>query len=89
MEYTFDLRRPVGDRVTDMRRKGRAILPEEKLTLCMCDYRATGSGDFDMYLGCPRVREIQTDISELILDELRAFSLIEIPEGHPIRVIRP
>ena len=89
MEYTFDLRRPVGDRVTDMRRKGRAILPEEKLTLCMCDYRATGSGDFDMYLGCPRVREIQTDISELILDELKAFFLIEIPEGHPIRVIRP
>ena len=59
------------------------------MTLCMCDYRATGAGNFDFYRDCPRVREIQTDISELILDYLRAHPRIEIPGAHPIRVILP
>ncbi len=54
----------------------------------MCDYRATGSGNFDFYRDCPRVREIQTDISELILDAFRGCEEIDIPEESPYRVIR-
>ena len=88
MEYAFDLRKPVGERVVSMRREGRDIGPEEKLDLVMCDYRATGAGDFDFYRDCPRVREVQTDVSELILDELRAYDRIEVPDSHPYTVIR-
>ena len=87
--YTFDLGQPVGQRVTSLLRAGRSVRPEDRLTLCMCDYRATGAGNFDFYRDCPRVREIQTDISELILDYLRAHPLIDIPETHPGRVILP
>ena len=87
--YAFDLNRPVGDRVVSLFRDGKPIPPEETLTLCMCDYRATGAGDFDFYRECPRVRDIQTDISELILDYLRAHPLVEIPAEHPYHVILP
>ena len=55
----------------------------------MCDYRATGAGDFDCYLGCPVVRDIQKDISELILNYLEAFSPIEIPPSRPLTVPVP
>jgi len=87
VEYTYDLSRPEGSRVVSLRRQGREVAPEEKLTLCMCDYRATGAGDFECYLGCPRVREIQTEVSELILNYLFAHPLVEIPLTHPCRCI--
>ena len=89
LEYTLDLSRPEGDRVVLLAREGRPIRPEDRLSLCMCDYRATGAGDFDFYRTCPRLREIQTDISELILDYLRAHPYIEIPREHPGKVLRP
>ena len=85
--YTFDLTRPVGDRLVSLTWQGKPVGEEETLTLCMCDYRATGAGDFDCYLGCPVVGEIQTDISELILRYLATHPFVEIPETHPIRVI--
>ena len=89
IEYTFDLNRPVGQRVTSLTRNELEILPDQHYSLVMCDYRATGAGDFDFYRSCPHIRDIQTDISELILDYLREYDLIEIPDTHPYRVIRP
>ncbi|MBQ7520829.1 MAG: bifunctional metallophosphatase/5'-nucleotidase [Clostridia bacterium] len=85
--YAFDLNRPVGSRVTELKRNGRNIAPDETLSLCMCDYRATGSGDFDFYRSCPCIKDIQTDVSELILNYLRAHPFVEIPAERAYRVI--
>jgi len=87
IEYEFDLARPVGDRVASISRGGKPVLPDDKLTLCMCNYRATGAGDFECYLPCPRVREIMTEVSELIISYLVEHPLIEIPEAHPCRAL--
>ncbi len=84
--YAFDLNRPVGSRVIELKRNGREITPEEKLSLCMCDYRATGAGDFDFYRSCRILREIQTDVSELILNYLRAHPLVNIPVKRSFQV---
>ncbi len=89
VSYVFDLRRPVGGRVVSLLRNGRPVGEQEKLTLCLCDYRATGAGDFDFYRDCPRIREIQVGISELILNYLREHETVEIPPEHPYRVILP
>ena len=89
IDYVFDLSRPVGKRVVSLTRNGAPIAADQTLTLCMCDYRATGAGDFDFYLPCTEVKTIQTEISELILDYFSAFPLVEIPSDHPIRVILP
>lgn len=80
IDYAFDLSRPTGSRVCRLRRNGADIRDEDRFKLVMCDYRATGAGNFDMYVGCPRVREIQTDISELIITYIREKRYIEIPE---------
>lgn len=87
LEYTFDLARPEGERVIRMQRNGAPIGMEEELSLCMSNYRATGAGDFDMYLRCPREREIQTEISELILNYLFSHPLVEISPSHPCRAV--
>ena len=53
----------------------------------MCDYRATGAGDFDFYCSCPRVKDIQTEVSELILNYLAEHPYVEIPDAHPCRAV--
>lgn len=68
VDYVFDLRRPEGARVTALSYAGKPVTDEMRFTLCMNNYRATGAGDFPFYAECPRVREINTEVSELILD---------------------
>ena len=87
IEYTFDLTRPAGRRVVSLTCEGRPVQDSDTFTLCMCDYRATGAGDFDFYLSCPVVRDIQTDITELILRYLEEHDPVEIPSGHPLTVL--
>ena len=89
MDYVLDLSRPEGERVVSMKRSGREIQPGDKLSLVMCDYRATGAGDFDFYKNCRRIREIQTEVSEIILNYLSEHPYVEIPEDHPIQTILP
>lgn len=85
--YAFNLNRPVGSRVVELKRNGREIRTDETLSLCMCDYRATGAGDFEFYRSCPCLKEIQTDVSELILNYLRAHPLVDIPMKRAYQVI--
>ena len=87
IEYTFDLSRPMGSRVVSVTRNGREVEEADELTLVMCDYRATGAGNFDMYTGCRRVKEIQTEVSQLIIDYILEKKHIEIPDVHQIRVV--
>ena len=87
VEYVFDLTKPEGTRVVSLTRNGQSVPPEDKLTLVMCDYRATGAGDFDFYCDCPRVRDIQTEVSELILNYLVEHPYVAIPEEHPCKIL--
>jgi len=87
IDYAFDLTKPVGRRVARLERHGAPVGEADRLTLVMCNYRATGAGDFDMYLKCPRLREIQTEVSELIIDYIREKRVVEIPEGKPLAAI--
>ena len=87
IEYAFDLTQPPGARVVKLSRDSQPILNDDRFTLCMCDYRATGAGGFDCYLSCPVIREIQTDISELILRYLESHNIVDIPFTHPLTVL--
>ena len=89
IDYTIDLRLPAGQRVTQMLRNEKPVRPDDRFTLVMNNYRATGAGDFDMYPKCRVVQEIQTDVSELILDYFRTHPLVELPEKRWFRVILP
>lgn len=87
IEYTFDLHKPEGERVVSLMRNGQPMRPEDTLSLVMCDYRATGAGDFDCYCTCERVKEIPTEVSELILEYLVEHPYVEIPPEHPCHII--
>lgn len=87
IEYAFDLARPEGERVVMLTRGGKPIAEDEELTLVMCDYRATGAGDFDFYCNCPREKEILTEVSEVILNYLVEHPYVEIGQEHPHKTV--
>lgn len=89
IEYTFDLRKPVGQRIMRLTRKGKPVEDAQTFTLVMNNYRATGAGDFECYIGCERVCEVLTEVSELILNYLSGQALIQIPDAPPYEVILP
>ena len=89
VEYTMDLRQPEGSRITRLMRSGKPVEENDRFTLAMNNYRATGAGDFNFFTECKRVKEIQTEISELILNYLRERELVEIPDTKPYTVILP
>ena len=89
VNYTFDLRNPPGRRVTRLERDGRAVMRDDRFQLVMNNYRATGAGDFDCFIDCPHVRDMQTEVSELILDFLAEHEVIRVPDDPAYEVILP
>ena len=73
VSYVYDISRPVGERVTSMRVNGRDVRDGDAFTICLNSYRASGTGGNDFYDGCRVVREIGTEMADLILDYFKEF----------------
>jgi len=89
IHYTFDLNLPIGQRVTKITHIGVPVEEDQQFTLCMNNYRATGTGGYDAYLQCPRLREINTEVSELLLDYLTKFECTKVSDESPLTVLLP
>lgn len=68
VEYAFDIARPVGSRVVKLERRGVPVRDEDSFSICLNSYRASGTGGYECYLGCPVEREINLEMSELLLE---------------------
>ncbi len=79
--YTYDVSCPVGQRVTSLAVQGKPVADNDRFTICLNSYRASGTGGYDCYVGCPVVREIGTEMSDLILDYFKQFG-DDIPAIH-------
>lgn len=77
LSYTFDVSKPVGERVVEILKDGQP-LGNEKYTLAMSDYRATGTGGYECYQECPVVREYDVDIQALAIEYIRKHGIVEI-----------
>nr|AFP81707.1 2',3'-cyclic-nucleotide 2'-phosphodiesterase [Levilactobacillus brevis] len=66
VDYHFELTRPVGQRVTRLTYHGQSIQPDQKLDVAMNQYRGNGGGDYPMFTPGKVIREINTDMAELI-----------------------
>lgn len=75
-EYTIDLSRPAGARITTLAVRGRPVEPSDTFTVAINSYRAEGAGGYDMVRGAPVVREVRTEIRELIIEEVRRRGVI-------------
>jgi len=70
-DYTLDVSRPVGSRVTRLEVAGRAVAPDDSFTFALNNYRQTGGGGYAMLAGAPLLDDRQLEIRQLLIDEVR------------------
>ncbi|MEK3789343.1 bifunctional metallophosphatase/5'-nucleotidase [Paenibacillus sp. FSL K6-1230] len=87
VSYTLDVSRPVGERVVMLEIDGKPLQPEAEYEVVMNNYRASGGGGFDMFRGKPVIKELQTDMAELLADYIRSKRTISTTVNHNWRVI--
>lgn len=75
--YEVNLKKPVGMRVEKILYKGEP-LGGRILSLCMSDYRASGTGGYEGYRDCKVLKRIGTEVPEMTVDYLKRHPKAEI-----------
>lgn len=78
VEYTICPDEPIGSRIKNIRFEGRPVTEGDSFTVCMNNYRYSGAGKYKMYPQCPVVKEINTEVVEIIMDYFRSHPYIEV-----------
>ncbi len=68
INYTFDLNKNVGNRVTSIKYKGKELSDNKTLSLVMNNYRASGAGGYECYENCTVLNEILIEMPEIIIN---------------------
>ena len=71
VDYTIDLSKPAGSRVTRLQFEGRAVRDDESFTFALNNYRQTGGGGYAMLAGAPVLYESTAEIRQLLIEEVR------------------
>ena len=69
---------PMGSRIQNLCYQGKPVQPDDEFTLCMNNYRYSGAGGYPMYPTCPLVKEINTEMVEIIMDYFRTHGTVAI-----------
>jgi 2',3'-cyclic-nucleotide 2'-phosphodiesterase/3'-nucleotidase len=77
VDYTIDIDRPIGQRITKLQYQGRDVTPTDTFTMALNNYRQTGGGGFSMLRDAPVVYDRQQEIRQLLIDEVRARGAIQ------------
>jgi 2',3'-cyclic-nucleotide 2'-phosphodiesterase/3'-nucleotidase len=77
IEYQINISRPLGRRVTWVHVQGKPIELGAEFDVAMNNYRAAGGGNYNMFQGKQVIRDIPTDISELITSYILEKGTIE------------
>ncbi len=70
-DYTLDLSRPLGARVTRLQVRGRDVTDADTFTLALNNYRQTGGGGYAMLRDAPVIYDRQEEIRDLLIAEVR------------------
>jgi 2',3'-cyclic-nucleotide 2'-phosphodiesterase (5'-nucleotidase family) len=69
-DYTIDLSRPAGHRITSLSVHGRPVSDADTFTLALNNYRRSGGGGYAMLKDAPEVYTSTTEIRDLLIAEV-------------------
>lgn len=78
IRYTFDVGRPVGSRVISLTKADGTPLSDKKYRLVMNNYRASGTGGYQIFETCPVLWCGEKEMPELIAEYIRKYSPVEV-----------
>ena len=88
IEYTIKVSNPYGSKIISLTRNNIPIKEDDEFTIAINNYRAGGSGGFDMMKDAPTVKDIQKSVIDLIADYIIQNKVIEFEEKNNIKVIK-
>ena len=88
IDYTFDITKEVGERVTSIIYKGKELDDNTTLTLVMNNYRASGAGGYEFYTECKIVKEILMEMPDIIIDYFKNNKNVSVDKSKYLTVIK-
>ncbi|QWG34643.1 bifunctional metallophosphatase/5'-nucleotidase [Bacillus mycoides] len=88
ISYVLNISKPIGERVESLQYKGAPLNINEEYDVVMNNYRASGGGNFFMFQNKLVVKDIPTDMSELIANYILKHKRIEATVNHNWKVIK-
>jgi len=83
VEYEIDLSRPEGERIRNLRFRGRPLEENQKLRIAINNYRAGGSGGYDMFRNARLLWRSSREIRDLIVEYYSERKLLPAaPDGN-------
>ena len=76
--YEIDPAAPVGNRIKNLTYQRKTVTDTDSFTLCLNNYRYSGAGGYEVYTECELVREINTEMVELILEYFKENPYVEV-----------
>ncbi|TBL71346.1 bifunctional metallophosphatase/5'-nucleotidase [Paenibacillus thalictri] len=87
IEYRINISRPEGQRVVELSREGKPLDMHGTYDVVMNNYRSGGGGNYDMFQGKPVVKDIPTDVAELLASYIMEKGTIEAACNHNWEVV--
>jgi len=87
IEYSIDLRCPLGERITQLTYKSRPISSSDTFTLVLNNYRAIGGGDYPMFSKAKIIQEFDVTLGELVYNHFEKNKKIIIPKSNHITLL--
>jgi 2',3'-cyclic-nucleotide 2'-phosphodiesterase / 3'-nucleotidase len=79
LTYEIDLNKEFGNRVVSMKKDGKEIDLNKDYTIVLNNYRASNTSIYPAYENAEVVKEINMDMSELIIDYFQRNNEVDIP----------
>ncbi len=87
INYTFDITKEVGERVTSIVYNGEELDDNTTLKLVMNNYRASGAGGYEFYTECKIVQEILMEMPDIIIDYFKNNKNVTVDKSKYLTVI--
>lgn len=81
LTYKIDLNKDFGERVVSMKKDGEEIDLNKDYTIVLNNYRASNTAIYPSYENAEVVKEINMDMSELIIDYFQRNHEVDVPDG--------
>ena len=88
VEYTINVSNDPGSRIISLTRNGEEVRDDDEFTLCLCQYRAKGGGNYGFLRDIPNISEIHTDMIELLRREFEKEPVISFEPVDNIRITK-
>ena len=88
VEYTVRVSNDIGHRIESLTRNGVPVKDDDEMTICLCQYRANGGGNYDMFKNLKTVSTYDKDMIQIMYDHIRNNPNIDFEPVNNITIVK-